>query len=122
MSSLTGFDNQVESTVVTAIEGLPVTGRITVKTLMNGKEMLTLELTYAAGAGSQFHRHDHESHCYLVSGRVRATVAGETWEMGPGDACIHPAGVLHAMEAIEDSVVVEIKSPRPNPKRFLETG
>ena len=119
MTDLAGIGDQIESTVLIAIEGLPVIGHITVKTLLAGDEMLMLELTYAAGAASQPHRHDHESHCYLVSGRMRATVADQTWEVGPGDACIHPAGVLHAMEAVEESIVVEIKSPRPDPERFL---
>ena len=114
-----GFAVRIESTVVTAIEGIGVTGRIVAKTLVRGDEMLTLERSYAAGAGSRPHRHDHESHCYLVSGRMRATVAGESWEMSPGDACIHPTGVLHAMEAIEDSVVVEVKSPTPDPELIL---
>lgn len=119
MIDLAGFGDRIESTVVGAIEGMPVIGQITAKTLMSGQEMLMMELAYAAGAGSRPHRHDHESHCYLVSGRIRATVAGESWEMGPGDACMHPTGVVHAMEAIEDSVVVEIKSPRPDPTRIL---
>ena len=118
-SAFWGPGDTTESTVVTAIEGLPVRGLITMKALMSGEHMLLLELTYEAGAGAQPHVHDHESHCYVVSGRMRATVSGESREMGPGDACIHPAGVLHAMEAIEPSVVVEIKSPRPDPSRFL---
>lgn len=109
----------MEGTLVTAIEGVPVMGHIVAKTLTQGDEMLTLELTYAADASSRPHRHEHESHCYLVSGRIRAIVGDESWEMGPGDACIHPIGVLHAMEAIEDSVVVEVKSPRPEPTRIL---
>ena len=114
-----GFAGRIERTVVTAIEGVPVSGSIAAKALVRGDEMLTLELSYAAGASSRPHRHDHESHCYLVSGRIRAMVAGESWEMGPGDACIHPTGVLHAMEAIEDSVVVEVKSPTPDPELIL---
>jgi quercetin dioxygenase-like cupin family protein len=39
--------------------------------------------------------------------------------MGPGDVCRHPKGVLHGLEAIEDSVVVEIKSPAPEIDAFL---
>jgi hypothetical protein len=34
--------------------------------------------------------------------------------MGPGDVCRHPKNVLHGLEAIEDSVIVEIKSPAPD--------
>jgi quercetin dioxygenase-like cupin family protein len=41
--------------------------------------------------------------------------------MGPGDVCRHPTGVLHGLEAIEDSVVVEIKSPAPDLGAFMAT-
>jgi hypothetical protein len=34
--------------------------------------------------------------------------------MGPGDAFRHPIDVLHGLEVIEKSVVVEIKSPAPD--------
>lgn len=105
--------------VVRAIEGLPVHGLITMRALMAAEHILMLELTYEAGAGAAPHVHDHESQCYVVAGRMLATVAGESREMGPGDACLHPAGVEHAMEAIEPSVVVEVKSPAPDPSRFL---
>ncbi len=114
-----GPGDATESTIVKAIEGLPVRGLINMKALMSGEHMLLLELTYEAGAGAQPHIHDHESHCYVVSGWMRATVFGESRVMGPGDACLHPTGVLHAMEAIEPSAVVEIKFSRPDPSRFL---
>lgn len=113
------FGDLEKSTLVKSIEGLAVRGVITMKALMSGEEMLLIELTYAAGAGAQLHKHDHESHCYVVRGRMMATVEDETWEMKPGDACLHPIGVMHSMEAIEESVVVEIKSPRPDPCKFL---
>jgi hypothetical protein len=38
--------------------------------------------------------------------------------MGPGDVCRHPIGVLHGLEAIEESVV-EIKSPAPDIGAFF---
>ena len=39
--------------------------------------------------------------------------------MGPGDVCRHPKGMPHALEAIEESVVVEIKSPAPDIGAFF---
>jgi hypothetical protein len=38
---------------------------------------------------------------------------------GPGWVCRHPKGVLHGLEAIEDSVVVEIKAPAPEIGTFF---
>jgi quercetin dioxygenase-like cupin family protein len=43
-------------------------------------------------------RHSHpgiEQVCYLLEGRARAEVAGETMELGPGDCCFFPADVPH---------------------------
>jgi quercetin dioxygenase-like cupin family protein len=47
------------------------------------------------------------------------TVDKEEYVLGPGDVCRHPAGVPHGVEAIEESLVVEIKSPAPDIGSFL---
>jgi quercetin dioxygenase-like cupin family protein len=39
--------------------------------------------------------------------------------MQPGDVCRHPKGVLHGVEALEDSVIVECKSPPPDIAAFM---
>lgn len=116
---LASFSSQVESRIIESIEGLPVRGRVTMKPLIHGGEMLLLEACFEAGAGTELHRHDHESLCYVVRGRMTTTVQEDSWELGPGDTCLHPAGALHALQAIEDSVVVEIKSPAPDVSGFL---
>ena len=53
--------------------------------------------------------------------KVKSTVGSEVLIMGPGDVCRHPKGVLHGLEAIEESVVVEIKSPAPDIGAFFAT-
>jgi quercetin dioxygenase-like cupin family protein len=63
--------------------------------------------------------HTHESVVYVVKGKVKSTVGEDEFIMGPGDVCRHPIGVLHGLEAIEDSVVVEIKSPAPDIAAFF---
>jgi quercetin dioxygenase-like cupin family protein len=55
----------------------------------------------------------------VVKGKVKSTVGSEEFIMGPGDVCRHAKGVLHGLEAIEDSVVVEIKSPAPEIGAFF---
>jgi quercetin dioxygenase-like cupin family protein len=52
---------------------------------------------------------------------VKSTVGTEEFIMGPGDVCRHPKGVLHGLEAIEASIVVEIKSPAPDIAAFFAT-
>ena len=58
----------------------------------------------------------------MIKGKVKSTVGSEEYILGPGDVCHHPKGVLHGMEAIEESVVVEIKAPAPDIASFFAMG
>ncbi len=111
---------EVEAVRVSAVEGQPTYGGdLLVKPLMKGEEMTFLEIRYAPGVGAPLHTHSHESIAYVVSGRVKSTVGTEEFIMGPGDVCRHPRGVPHGLEALEESVVVEIKSPAPDIGAFF---
>jgi mannose-6-phosphate isomerase-like protein (cupin superfamily) len=74
-----------------------------------------------ASEAAAVHTHTHESIAYVVKGKVKSTVGSEVFIMGPGDVCRHPKGVLHGLEAIEESVVVGIKSPAPDIGAFFAT-
>ena len=108
-----------EGRAITTIEGLPVRGDVTVKALMSGDRMVMLEVRYSAGSASPVHVHQHESLCYVVSGRAEATVGDESFTLGPGDVCLHPDGVPHGLEAIVDTTVIEVKSPAQPLEQFL---
>ena len=104
-----------EPIAVRSIEGAEIYGEaLHVKPLIAGDAMTLLEIRYAAGSGAPLHVHDHESVVYVVRGRVKTTIGSETHTLGPGDACRHPAGEAHGLEALEDSLIVEIKSPPPH--------
>ena len=112
----------VAAVAIKAVEGKPMYGGdMLVKPLIKGDEMTFLEIHYKAGVGAPLHTHTHESIAYVVSGKVQSTVGSEAFVMGPGDVCRHPKGVLHGLEAIEDSVVVEIKAPAPDIAAFFAT-
>jgi quercetin dioxygenase-like cupin family protein len=115
-------NTDVEAVAVKSVEGKAIYGGdMLVKPLIKGDEMTFLEIRYAAGVGAPLHTHTHESIAYVVKGKVKSTVGSEEFIMGPGDVCRHPTGVLHGLEAIEDSVVVEIKSPAPDLGAFMAT-
>jgi unsaturated pyranuronate lyase len=117
---LTCRNADVEAVAVNAVEGKPMYGGdMLVKPLIKGDEMTFLEIHYGAGVGAPLHTHTHESIAYVVKGKVKSTVGAEAFIMGPGDVCRHPKGVLHGLEALEDSVVVEIKSPAPDIAAFF---
>ena len=111
---------EVSAMRVSAVEGQPTYGgELVVKPLIGGETMTFLEIRYAAGVGAPLHTHSHESIAYVVRGKVKSTVGNEVFIMGPGDVCRHPKGVPHGLEAIEDSLVVEIKSPAPDLGAFF---
>jgi quercetin dioxygenase-like cupin family protein len=58
------------------------------------------------GKGAQPHSHPGiEQVCYILEGRARAEVAGETMELGPGDCCFFPADAPHVFTVISDEPV-----------------
>src|ERR687897_292074 len=85
----------------------------------NADEMTLLEIHYQPGVGAPLHVHSHESLAYVVKGKVKMTVGNEEYVLGPGDVCRHPQGVPHGVEGLEESIVVEIKSPAPDITTFL---
>ena len=114
--------NETEYRLIKTIEGLPVSGSVWMKILMVGEEMLMLQLNYPTGSSSPLHKHQHESECYVVSGKLRAVVADEEFVLGPGDSCRHPTDVIHSLEAIEDATIIEVKSPVQSLEQFLGTS
>jgi quercetin dioxygenase-like cupin family protein len=108
---------------VSTLEGKPVYGgELEVKLRVSGDEMILLEIFYAAGVGTPLHSHTHESVIYLVSGKLKGTIDGNEIVMLPGDTCRHPTGVQHSVEALEDSVIMECKSPAPDLSAFMKAG
>lgn len=70
-----------------------------------------LEVVAKKGSKTIPHPEDEDTITYYVKGRVRATVGGETGEMGAGDAIFEPRGVPHADEFLEDTIQIEFKLP-----------
>src|SRR5262249_24544392 len=94
-----------------ALGGRPLAVPAAVRELLVGDAALLVEIHAPAGYVAEPHVHDHESLVYVVEGEVRATVAGETCDLGPGDAVLHGAGTAHAMEVLDAARWVEGKVP-----------
>jgi quercetin dioxygenase-like cupin family protein len=110
----------VDALVIESIEGVPTRGgAFHIKPLLKGEHMTLLEVHLQPGVASAAHAHDHESLLYVVRGRVKTIVGGEAVVLGPGDVGRHPARVAHSVEALEETLFVEIKSPAPDIARVL---
>ena len=81
------------------------------KTLTWGQKSLLSEFKLAKGSIIPTHKHPHEQTGYLISGRMRFDIAGEKFLAEPGDSwCIH-GNIVHSVNVLEDTVVIEIFSP-----------
>lgn len=80
-------------------------------------ESQALELlrgTLQPGQGALPHAHPGiEQVVYVLSGRAKAQVGAETFEVGPGDCCHFPADVSHAFFAIgeEPAEIIVVYAP-----------
>jgi len=99
---------------VTSVEGVPTLGTLLVTPLLVGEDHCILEVRVERGASSQMHAHSHESSKYVVSGRLRTVVGQQVLELRQGEACPHPRNVMHSVEALEDTVYLETKTPVPD--------
>lgn len=103
---------EAELTQITEVEGRPLGSPVELRTLAATPHMVFVECRFTKGQASQPHQHpDHDSIVYVVSGKVKVTINGEVNIAGPGDAWYNEPGVVHHIEALEDTVSVEVKSP-----------
>ena len=84
---------------------------IELTTLVHGEKTLMGKFTLAKGTAIPAHSHPHEQTGFMVSGKLRFVVDGETMDVEAGDSWCLPGGAEHSAEALEDSVVIEVFSP-----------
>lgn len=62
--------------------------------------------TLHKGGGALPHAHPGlEQACYLLEGTAHVEVAGEAFEMAPGDACFFPADAMHVFTVTSETPV-----------------
>ncbi|MFZ5633845.1 MAG: cupin domain-containing protein [Bacillota bacterium] len=90
---------------------IPVVDGVKRKTLVFGEKTLMSEFLLEKGKILPLHKHPHEQTGYLVAGKILLVVAGEEYEVEPGDSWSIPGDVEHWAKIIEDSVAVEVFAP-----------
>ncbi|MBL8358973.1 MAG: cupin domain-containing protein [Rubrivivax sp.] len=95
-----------------SVEGAKPKGRVEVRRAMVGHEAVLLHVIREKGLIDPVHKHDdHETVAYLISGRMRVVIGGEEFIAEAGTSWIHPRGVEHYSEALEDCEQIEVKTP-----------
>lgn len=93
---------------VQPVEMLP---GLTRRVLACSDAMMLAEFTFEEGIEVPKHTHPHDQVGYVVSGRMKMTIADETLECEAGDSYHAPSGVSHSGVALVRSVVVDVFSP-----------
>ena len=105
-------NSDIPSDPVSLIEDTVEEGELNVRALMVGQDMIFVEAFKGKGMIDPMHQHDdHESIGYCLSGKLRLVIGGEEFIAEAGDTWLHPRGVPHMSEALEDTIQLEIKSP-----------
>jgi quercetin dioxygenase-like cupin family protein len=78
--------------------------------LITGESIEVGVLKFKAGEGANPHSHPHEQIILVLKGVLRATVGGETADIGRGEALHVPPNVAHGVKCLEDAEVVSTKS------------
>lgn len=79
--------------------------------LVHTGRMTVARVLLAEGAVVPDHRHEHEQVATLLEGRLRFTVDGESREVTAGESVVLPPNVPHSVEALADSVVLDLFAP-----------
>jgi quercetin dioxygenase-like cupin family protein len=81
------------------------------RTLAAGAQMMQMVVILERGAHLPEHQHPHEQFAHVVRGRLRLTLAGIAYDLGPGESLCIPGGTPHAADALEETQVVDTFSP-----------
>ena len=84
---------------------------VQLSTLVHGEKTLMGHFNVAKGSAIPPHSHPHEQTGFMVSGKLRFKVEDEVMDVEAGDSWCIPGGAEHGVEALEDSVVIEVFSP-----------
>jgi quercetin dioxygenase-like cupin family protein len=79
--------------------------------LITGEQMMIAHVYLAQGAIVPEHSHHNEQVTYILEGRLRFTVDGETIDVAAGEVLTIPPHVPHMAEALEDTLDVDVFTP-----------
>ncbi len=79
--------------------------------VIHSERMTVARIHLSKGGLVPAHRHPSEQMTMLERGRLRFTVEGESVVLQPGELLHIPSDALHHVEALEDSVAVDLFAP-----------
>lgn len=81
------------------------------KYLGSGKKMNVMHWNFEDGVSLPEHSHESEQFGYIITGKFKVTIGGETEILGAGDSYFVPSNAPHAFEAIGKTEAIDVFSP-----------
>lgn len=86
---------------------------VTRQVLSEAPELMVVAFAFDhAGASGAPHSHPHVQSTFVAEGRFQFTVAGRTFEVGPGDSFIVPSGAEHGCVCLAPGRLIDTFAPR----------
>ncbi len=98
----------VRSSDVEPVEMLEGVSR---RTLVTGDRVMLVQFRFQKGASLPSHSHPHEQAGYVVSGRMKMQIGGDTFQLEAGDSYYVPANAEHRVDVLEATEAVDVFSP-----------
>jgi quercetin dioxygenase-like cupin family protein len=112
MKELFRRDEDIPEFKLTGVEGDTFKDQPSLKVLMVTEDMECLKVYRKKGFVDPKHTHeDHSTVACLLYGKVRLHIGEQSFLAEPGDVWMHPQGVPHYTEALEDCCQIEVKAP-----------
>jgi len=79
--------------------------------VIHGKKLTIGRLFLKKGAVVAEHSHPHEQITLLEQGRLVFTIDGSEQPLEAGQALVIPSGAVHQVQALEDSLAIDVFAP-----------
>ncbi|WP_153772047.1 cupin domain-containing protein [Labrenzia sp. CE80] len=92
---------------------VPADPGITRQVLSENPDLMMVAFRFKEeGAEGKLHNHAHVQSTYVESGRFRFTVAGKTFDVGPGDSFVIPSDARHGCLCLQPGTLIDCFTPR----------
>jgi quercetin dioxygenase-like cupin family protein len=81
------------------------------KIMAYGDDLMAVYVEFKKGAVGALHNHPHRQVSYVQSGSFQVHIGNETKLLKGGDFYYIPADIIHGVEALEDSILLDVFTP-----------
>lgn len=80
--------------------------------LSDSPELMVVSFAFEEGAKGALHSHPHVQSTYVKTGKFRFSVAGNSFDVRPGDSFVIPSGAEHGCTCLEPGELIDTFTPR----------